>query len=178
MSTTIEKQLMVTIEPPPSRLLLLRHAKSGWAEPGQRDFDRMLDDAGFAEAELVASKASDRGLRPDLVISSTAVRCRQTADAIRRAFGEELDISFVDELYNAPLDTYIALLAAQSAVQSLMIIGHNPAMEELLEALIGHDRMAAVIPTGYPTAGLSVLDHGGSIIAAAGTWQLKDFVTP
>jgi phosphohistidine phosphatase len=84
---------------PVFRLYLLRHAKAAWALPGQKDFDRTLDDAGFADAEIVADIAADRGLRPDLVLCSTAVRCRQTADALRRAMTEDLDIRYIDALY-------------------------------------------------------------------------------
>jgi phosphohistidine phosphatase len=84
----------------------------------------------------------------------------------------------IDELYNGPLDTYLAVLSTQNETQSVMLIGHNPTMEELLEAMIGPDRMAAVIPSGYPTAGLAVLDHGGPVSAAAGNWSLRDFLNP
>lgn len=126
---------------------------------------------------MVATLAADRRYQPDLVLCSTALRCRQTAEAIQRAFGEDTELSFIDELYNGSLDTYLAVLDAQNAAGAVMLIGHNPTMEELLEAMIGPDRMAALIPGGYPTAGLTVLDHGGPLMAAAGTWQVKDFLT-
>ena len=168
---------MQIVVPPPSRIFLLRHARAAWAQPGGRDFDRPLDDEGFAEAELVAAKAADRFPRPDLVLSSTALRCRQTADAVHRAFGEELEILAIDSLYNAPLDIYLEVLSGQKRAQSVMIVGHNPTMEEMLEALVGTDRMTALIPDGYPTGGLAVLDHGGKDQAPAGTWQVVDFLT-
>jgi phosphohistidine phosphatase len=169
---------MIIVEPPPSRIYLMRHARSGWPEPGARDFDRTLDDHGYGEAEVVASLAADKRYRPDLLISSTAVRCRETADAMHRAFGGECEMLMIDELYNGPLDAYLAVLSTQNNMQSVMLIGHNPTMEELLEAMIGSDRMAAVIPSGYPTAGLAVLDHGGPVSAAAGNWSLRDFLNP
>jgi phosphohistidine phosphatase len=169
---------MTTITPPPSRIYLLRHAKAGWAQPGQQDFDRALDDQGFAEAEIVADKAADRRYRPDLLISSTALRCRQTAEAIRRAMGHELEPVFIDELYNGSLGTYLSLLSAQKDAASIMLVGHNPTMEELLEALIGPDPMVAAIPTGYPPAGLAVLDHRGASARAGFDWALADFITP
>ncbi|MBP2549372.1 phosphohistidine phosphatase [Neorhizobium galegae] len=168
---------MIIVSPPPSRIYLMRHARSGWPEPGGRDFDRTLDDHGYAEAELVASLAADKRYRPDLLISSTAVRCQETADAMHRAFGGEIDLVMIDELYNGPLDTYLSVLSAQTEQQSVMLIGHNPTMEELLEAMIGPDRASAVIPSGYPTAGLAVLDHGGPVTALAGSWSLRDFLT-
>ncbi|WP_117191488.1 SixA phosphatase family protein [Rhizobium terrae] len=168
---------MTTITPPPSRIYLLRHAKSGWAEPGQRDFDRVLDNQGFAEAEIVADKAADRNYRPDLVISSTAVRCRQTAEAIRRAISEAIEPLFIDELYNGSLGTYLSVLSGQKDSRSVMLIGHNPTMEELLEALIGPDQMVAAIPGGYPPAGLAVLDYRSLTPGSEAVWALTDFLT-
>ncbi|OHV81128.1 histidine phosphatase family protein [Rhizobium sp. LCM 4573] len=168
---------MLTIDPPPFRIYLLRHAKSGWAKPDERDFDRTLDDQGYVEAEIVADIAADRNYRPDIVICSTAVRCRQTADAIRRAMDETLEMVFVDELYNAPLATYLALLAAQEEKQSVMLVGHNPTIEEALEALVGADHMVAAIPGGFPTAGLAVIDHRGVTSGAETGWVITDFIT-
>lgn len=168
---------MTTITPPPSRIYLLRHAKSGWAQPGQHDFDRELDNQGFAEAELVADKAADRNYRPDILISSTALRCRQTAEAVRRAMSEELEPLFVDELYNGSLGIYLAILEAQKDGGSVMLIGHNPTMEELLVALVGADAMVAAIPGGYPAAGLAVLDYRGFVAGSGAAWVLTDFIT-
>ncbi|MCK8782368.1 histidine phosphatase family protein [Rhizobium sp. NTR19] len=164
--------------PSPSRLYLLRHAKSGWAEPGQKDFDRQLDAQGFAEAELVADKAADLGYRPDRVLCSTATRCRQTADAIRRATDETIEPNFVDELYNGSLPTYLSLIESQQDAGSVMIIGHNPTMEELLEALVGPTQMLAAVPSSYPPAGLVVLDRNTQASGAGADWILTDFLTP
>ncbi len=159
----------------PFRLYLLRHAKSAWAQPGERDFDRPLDEEGFAEAEIVAEKAADHGFRPDRLLSSTAVRCRQTADAIRRAFDDELEFVFIDELYNAPSDTYLELVDANADIRSLMIVGHNPTIEEVLDRLIGPDQSMSAVPMGYPTAGLAVLERVSD--AQAQSWQLVEFLT-
>lgn len=167
---------MMHFDPPPSRIYLLRHAQSAWALPGERDFDRMLDDAGYAQAEIVSERAAARKYMPELVISSTATRCRQTADAIRRAFGEELPILFVDTLYNGALDAYMEMLSTQKQSASVMLIGHNPAIETVLEALIGPDMTTAAIPGGYPTAGLAVIDHRASSASTAPRWALTDFL--
>jgi phosphohistidine phosphatase len=169
---------MTVIVSPPSRLYLLRHAKSGWAEPGQHDFNRTLDTQGYAEAEIVADKAADRGYRPDLVLSSTAMRCRQTAEAIRRAITETIEPVFVDELYNGSLSTYCEILSAQRQAPSVMLIGHNPTLQELLRDLVGVEAMAAAIPGGFPTAGLAVLDCRGSVedSASGSAWILTDFI--
>lgn len=155
----------------PQRIYLLRHAKSGWAEPGGRDFDRSLSDAGFAEAEVVAELASDKGYRPDLVVSSTAKRCRQTADAINRAFSGLVEFRYVDELYNAPAEVYLEIVTATRGVASLMLVGHNPALEEVFARLCGNEVMARTVPEGYPTSGLAVIDAGDGE-----TYTLRDFL--
>lgn len=169
---------MTILSPPPFRIYLLRHAQSGWATPGQRDFDRTLDDTGYVEAEQVADKAADRGYTPDLVICSTAARCRQTSDAIRRAISAEIEFLFVDDLYSGTLSSYLEIIDAQNGVKSVMLIGHNPTMEEVLNALIGPEAAMAAVPGGYPTAGLAVIDHGGDLaVAAARPWILTDFIS-
>ncbi|PDT18170.1 phosphohistidine phosphatase [Rhizobium sp. J15] len=157
--------------PPPNRIYLLRHAEAAWAEPGQRDFDRPLNEKGYGDAEIIADKAADKGYRPDLLISSTARRCRGTADAVHRAMGLALDIRYVDALYNATVDTYIEIVDAQDAA-SVMLVGHNPTMEQALEALIGHEAMVNALPAGFPTASLAVIDFAASVNA----WRLTDFV--
>lgn len=161
---------MAAILPPPIRIFLLRHAEAAWATSGQNDFDRPLNDKGYADAELVADKAADKGYRPDLILSSTAIRCRETTDAMHRAMGATVEVRFVDALYNASPDTYLEILDAQEEASSVMLIGHNPTMEQTLEALIGHDALLRDLPTGFPTAGLAVLDYIND------GWSLVDFV--
>ena len=142
----------------PFRLLLLRHARAGWALPGQRDFDRALDDVGFAEAELIAETAADRGIRPDLILCSTAVRCRQTAEPFFRTISENIDIRYVDELYTGPASIYTDIIDANRHLNSLMIVGHNPMIDELFHRLAGNEAAAEALPHGYPPAALAVLD--------------------
>ncbi|KQO81279.1 histidine phosphatase family protein [Rhizobium sp. Leaf262] len=164
--------------PLPSRVYLLRHAHAAWAGPGERDFDRPLDDAGYAEAEVVADRAADAGYLPDVVISSTALRCRQTAQAVRRAFNDRFDVDYVDEMYNAEVDTYLALISAQSASRSVMLVGHNPTIEAVAEAMIGKTQIEAHLPSGFPTAGLAVLDAQPSPDGDGVDWRLTAFLSP
>ncbi len=168
---------MTSISPPPFRIYLLRHARAASARPGERDFDRALDDSGYAEAEIVADKAADRGYVPDLVISSTAVRCRQTSEAIRRAIGPSVEFRFVDELYNASSSTYLDIIASQVTDNSVMLVGHNPVMEQTLATLIGDEAMAFRLPHGFPTAGLAVIDADRDAVSARAGWTLSDFLT-
>lgn len=149
---------MASFGAPAFRLYLLRHARAAWAEPGKTDFDRTLDDDGFAEAEVIAEEASDQGYKPDLIISSTAVRCRQTAEPFQRTVSEELSIDYVDSLYSGTIDTYAELAFAARQEASVMIIGHNPMIEEFFHRLVGKEIAETAAPFGYPTAGLAILD--------------------
>ncbi|MGF6175642.1 SixA phosphatase family protein [Ensifer sp. 4252] len=153
----------------PFRLFLLRHARSGWALPGQRDFDRALDDVGYAEAELIAQMAADRGIRPELILCSTAVRCRQTAEPFFRSVSEDIQIRYVDELYTGPASVYTDIIEANRHLNSLMIVGHNPMIDELFHRFAGDEAATDALPHGYPPAALAVLDlragSGGSITA-------------
>ncbi|MBB5573694.1 MULTISPECIES: SixA phosphatase family protein [Rhizobium] len=161
---------MTRITPPPSRIYLLRHAKALRPTPGQKDFDRALSSDGYAAAEIVAKKAVDKGYKPELVISSTALRCRQTADAIRHAMSPSTKFRYVDALYDATTDIYLEIISSQVTEDSVMLVGHNPIIESTLEALIGHHALVSAIPKGFPTAGLAVVDSTPS------GWVLTDFV--
>ncbi len=169
---------MPVLQPPPFRVYLMRHARAAWPAPGGRDFDRPLDNAGYAEAELIADQAADKGFTPDVVLSSTALRCRETAQAVRRAFNDTFEVSYVDEMYNAEAALYLALISAQTMSQSVMLVGHNPAMEAALETFIGQQKMAALLPMGFPTAGLAVLDAKSEQYASGVTWTLSEFLAP
>lgn len=152
---------------PAFRLFLLRHARSGWALPGQRDFDRTLDDTGYAEAELIAQSAADHGIRPDLILCSTAARCRETAEPFRRTLGEDIDLRYIDALYTGSMNVYAELLEANSSLASLMLIGHNPMIEELFRRLLGDEAADKVLADGYPPAGLAVIDFSAPPSAGA-----------
>jgi phosphohistidine phosphatase len=169
---------MPTIALQPSRIYLLRHGRAANPEQGQRDFDRALSIDGFAEAEIVADRAADRRYHPDTVISSTAMRCRQTAEAVRRAISESIEPEFIDEVYNGSVDTYLALIFSSARQGSVMLVGHNPTIEDVFGELIGKEHAARALPSGYPTAGLAVIDHAGRSDGSGPAWNLTDFLTP
>ncbi len=165
---------MPFLPPPPSRLFLMRHAQAGWALPGQTDFDRTLDPVGREEAAAVSRLAADSGFRPDLVLCSTAARCRETAAAFLSAFPQPPEILYCQDLYNAPPSAYFTQLSNNLKHESILLIGHNPAMEEILETLVGMRTTADAVPDGYPTAGFAVLTHVGTI--ADEPWTLSAFL--
>ncbi|MBB4953412.1 phosphohistidine phosphatase [Agrobacterium vitis] len=168
---------MTVASPSPSRIYLLRHAEAGWPENGQKDFDRALNDKGYAQAEIVMDRAADLNYRPDLVICSTALRCRQTAEAVRRALcDEDAPFRFVDELYNGSQLVYAEILSVPSNPRSVMLIGHNPSICETLEALAGADDINTIIPNGYPPCGLAVLERIENTAVSEQAWRLIDFI--
>jgi phosphohistidine phosphatase len=166
------------IEPHPLRIYLMRHAQAASSATSGRDFDRTLSDQGYAEAELVADKAADLGYAPDCLISSTAARCRQTVEIVRKSVRESLDIEFVDALYNGTPEIYATIIAGQSDNGSVMLVGHNPSIDQILEGLIGSEARRAALPGGYPTAGIAVLDYAPERSESSFGWVLHDFVKP
>lgn len=160
------------------RLYLLRHARSGWALPGQRDFDRALDETGYVDAERLAQMAADRGIRPDRILCSTAVRCRETAEPFFRTVAEDLDIRYIDALYSGPTNVYFELIDAHRHLNSLMLVGHNPMIEQLLHQLVGDEDARDAIPLGYPPAGLAILDLPAAGGEAPGSATLLSLLLP
>lgn len=163
-----------------ARLLLLRHAKAGWAEPGMRDFDRPLDRTGIGDAAATGVAMGAGELRPDLVICSTARRARQTLEAI--ADHVELGrILYTDGLYSTDASGYVDIVREAPLAESLLLVGHNPMMEDVAFALAGDGEAAAKssLAAGFPTSGLAVIRFPGPLSEAApGTGYLELFVTP
>jgi phosphohistidine phosphatase len=126
-------------------LWILRHAKSEWDEPGVADHDRPLNSRGKREAPRVGQHLRAEGWVPDLIISSTAKRARKTAKLVSETSGYEGEVLLKDTLYLAGPEDYLEVLhAAPETCQSVMVVGHNPGLEELVEALTGE---AETLPT-------------------------------
>jgi phosphohistidine phosphatase len=163
-----------------ARLLLLRHAKAGWAEPGMRDFDRPLDRTGIEDAAAIGVAMGARDFRPDLVICSNARRARQTLDAI--ADHVELGhVLYTDSLYSTDASGYVDIVREAPLAESLLLVGHNPMMEDVAFALAGDgdDEAKSSMAAGFPTSGLAVIRFPGPLAEAApGRGYLELFVTP
>lgn len=126
-------------------LVLVRHAKSDWGDPGLDDHDRPLNERGLRDAPLLAKRVASSGLQLDAVLSSTALRARTTASLFASAFGLEPELD--SDLYGAPAGTLLAAAAAR-AVPAVMVVAHDPGMTTLAERLsgggIGHMPTCAV----------------------------------
>lgn len=164
------------------RLILLRHAKSDWPD-GVDDKKRPLADRGRKAASLMGDYLEREGLVPDLVLVSTAERTQQTWGRVKKAFSQAPEVRDADAIYEAPAETLMSVLkGVEPAFRVVMMIGHNPGMEDLAAKLIGGGDPEARrrISEKYPTGGLAVIDF------TADTWQaigsasgvLERFVTP
>lgn len=163
-----------------SRLFLLRHAKAGWAQPGMRDFDRPLDASGWADAEATGAAMRERRLSPELVLCSSAKRARETLEAVNRHLPTER-VVFSDGLYATDAAGYLELIQRAGDVESVLVVGHNPMMEDLGFALPGDGDPAArdTIAAGFPTSGLAVIRFVSSLATAEpGKGYLEDFIVP
>ena len=142
-------------------LLILRHAKSSWKDAGLLDHDRPLNKRGKRDAPRVGRLILQQGLVPDLIISSTAKRARSTAKRVAKACGYGGEIRSTPQLYHAPAGIYIEVLNYLSDDYSrVMVIGHNPGMEELVARLARSCTMptAALANVSLPIDKWSELD--------------------
>ena len=133
-------------------LLVLRHAKSSWNDPALDDHERPLNKRGRRDAPRVGALVREYGLIPDLVISSDAVRARLTAEAVAEAARYAGEILLDPHLYLAgPADILSLLLTVRENAKTVMIVGHNPGLETLVEQLTGERQ-------DLPTAALAQID--------------------
>ena len=119
-------------------LLVLRHAKSSWNDPARDDHERPLNKRGRRDGPRVGELVREYGLIPDIVISSDAARARLTAEAVAEAAQYAGEILLERRLYMAsPADILSLLRTVRENVETVMIVGHNPGLEELIEQLTG-----------------------------------------
>lgn len=160
------------------KILVLRHARAGRVA-GVADHDRPLNPVGTQEATRVGAYVAERHGAPELVRCSTARRARETVEVMRRIWPDQVTVTYEDGLYLASPDALLAIAAAvPDDVERLMLVGHNPGVQQLAAGLAGTaaaaDRLA-----GLPTAGLAVLGVDGPWDALAwGTAELIDVAVP
>jgi phosphohistidine phosphatase len=163
-----------------SRLYLLRHAKAGWAEPGMRDFDRPLEPNGRTDADSIGAAMQARSYAPELVLCSSAKRARETLDWVARHTGNGR-VVYSDSLYSTDAAGYVDFIRETADADAVLLVGHNPMMEDVAEALSGdgdpHARSA--LHGGFPTSALAVIRFAGKLSEVApGKGYLEAFITP
>ena len=122
---------------PMKELILVRHAKSSWKDPALRDHERPLNKRGKRDAPEMGERLARRGCRPDLFISSSAVRALETARtfAVKLGYPPE-DIQTEERIYHASVGELLeAIRCVEASVVNLMLFGHNPGLTELANRL-------------------------------------------
>jgi phosphohistidine phosphatase len=158
------------------QLVLVRHAKSSWADSTLADRDRPLNERGQEAAALVGRHLRAEGLHPDLVLCSSAMRARQTL--ARMDIASDATVRVEDELYAASAaDLRDRVQQVSSQVGCLVLIGHNPAIEDLARMLTG-DGLASM--QKFPTGAVVDLDLPirGWAELGGGVGQLREIILP
>ncbi|HYD20220.1 MAG TPA: histidine phosphatase family protein, partial [Flavipsychrobacter sp.] len=119
------------------RLVMIRHAKSSWANPLQSDFERPLNERGEHDAPMMGERLKKMGVTPDLVIASPAKRAKQTAKKIAKEMGYDIDkIQWVDKLYHCiPQVFEETLYEVKDEVKTVFIVAHNPGITQFVNEL-------------------------------------------
>ncbi|MGD9811373.1 MAG: histidine phosphatase family protein [Sphingobium sp.] len=147
-------------------LTLLRHAKSGWDDPVARDFDRPLNAKGMRAAIAMGRKASEEGLEVDRLIASPAARVKQTLDSFFEGLGRVIEPVWDRRIYLASSSTLLDIIRETSAdVENLMLVGHNPGLEDLILDLVADDGgspLRDIVESKYPTASLARMSWNGN----------------
>lgn len=148
----------------PRRIVLLRHAKADWND--ESDHERPLAERGRKDAPVAGRRLSETGIPFDLALCSTAARTRETWKLAVPELPQRPRTVYEDRLYEASLGELIALLNETSdEVSDLLVIGHNPGMHALADALAGEaegDALARMNRSGFPTSAFAVLTFDGS----------------
>ncbi len=139
-------------------LTLLRHARSDWDDPVARDFDRPLNGRGRRAARAVAAEMRRLGLAFDRVLVSPARRVSETLEEVESAFGPLAAVED-ERLYLAPADALLEIVRqTEDAVERLLLVGHNPGLEQLAVALARGSGLRSEVELKYPTASLAEIE--------------------
>ena len=156
-------------------LYLLRHAKSSWKDEKLRDFDRPLKGRGRNAAEQIGQVLAEEKLKSPLVISSPAVRARETTELVLESAGLKIKPRFEERIYEADVRTLLEVVQSISdSSKTAIMVGHNPGFENLLSYLTGDNRH-------MPTCALAKIEFdvaSWSEVSEEETGRLEMFVTP
>ena len=160
-------------------LYLLRHAKSSWDEPGLADRERPLAPRGRRAVGRVAEHLRAEGVRPEVVLCSTAVRARQTLEIVLPALGEP-EVLVEDGLYGDDAEEVLdRLRSLPDAIARAMVVGHNPTLQDLALDLAASGRDLERLREKLPTGALVTLAFEGPWRGlGAGRATLESLVVP
>jgi phosphohistidine phosphatase len=162
------------------RLYLLRHAKSSWEHPTLADHERPLAPRGQRASTELAEHLRGQRIAPALVLCSSSARTRETLERIRASLGDRSEVRIEDGVYSATASDLLDLIhRVEPGTDSVMVIGHNPALQELALTLAASGPELERLGEKFPTAALATLTFvGGWDELAGGAAELTAFVTP
>ncbi|MFK3733590.1 SixA phosphatase family protein [Streptomyces sp. NPDC088090] len=163
------------------RIVLLRHAKADWGQ--ETDHERPLAERGRKDAPVAGRRLAQSGIDFDLALCSTAARTRETWKLAVHELAERPRTVYEERIYEASPGELIALLnEVPEDVDDLLVIGHNPGIHGLADALAGEaegDTLARMTRSGYPTSAYAVLTFTGTWKSVEhGVARLVEFWTP
>ncbi len=162
-------------------LTLVRHAKSSWNHPGLADFKRPLNKRGERDAPRMGNRLAARNIKPQIIVSSPAVRALTTAEVVASALGFlPAEIITDDRIFHAYSDQLLDVIRDfDASLHHVMLVGHNPGLTDLVEQLA----QAGIL--NIPTCGIVLLgfsvDRWQDVSDAAGEMLLFDYpknITP
>ena len=130
-------------------LYVVRHAKSSWADPGQEDFDRPLNDRGKRDAPRMGKRLKEKEINPDIMLSSPAKRALATCKRISDVLNYPKEkIKTENDLYHATDDTILSVVQGlKDKHNTAMIFGHNPGLTDFVNSLMSEEKRIENIPT-------------------------------
>jgi phosphohistidine phosphatase len=133
---------------------LLRHAKSSWSQPGLNDHDRPLNQRGQRDAPIMGRRLVTHGVRPSLILTSSAKRARETAKLIAREIGYPIEFLQTEKsLYLADPESILEVIELQDDTFSdIVVCIHNPGITELAS------RLSAQSIDNVPTCGIVIIE--------------------
>lgn len=158
----------------PRELVLIRHAHAEPHGPGQPDGDRELSEIGRKEAAEAGAWLKSHAHPPDLVLCSPARRTRDTLQEVMKATGE-LSVREEAAIYEAGIGTLIGLIENARDSQSVWLVGHNPALEQLA-AFLSEGRSGEA--RGMPPAGTVILRLPDDVAIEPGVAEVLAFWWP
>lgn len=158
-------------------LLLMRHAKSSWDNSRLTDYERPLNERGRRDAPRMGRLLRHEGLPPDLIITSSAKRAATTAELVALELSLDSDIRYTEMLYLADPDTYIRLARQLGDdIETLLMVGHNPGIQELVEQLTDQEEEMSTAALVYIRAPIRKWSEfgGGKQYELAHIWRPKE----
>ncbi len=157
-------------------LILIRHTKSSWAEPGMRDFDRPIKNDRTEDAEDMARQLNKLCLQPDLILCSPALRTKQTAEHFCNHLPYDYNkILFDMRLYESSAEDYLQVIReTDNKIETLVVIGHNPSITDFANLFLKNKL------EDMPTTAVAWLQLENDTWEIGGTsaGKLKHFLTP